>query len=83
MDGGLPGGIHLGAGLHDIAHDHGFHLLGAKLRARNRGADRHRTESGSRNVLEAAAKGADRRPNRLCENNRALRCHGKLLTTVT
>src|SRR5262245_21115408 len=67
MDGSLPGGIHLRAGLHDIAHDDGFHLLGAKLSACNRGADRHRTEGGSRNVLERASKGAD------CRSKPALR----------
>src|SRR5215510_7669480 len=65
----VPGRIHLGACLHDIAHDHGFHVLGANSRARDRGADRHRAETGSRNVLERAAKGADRGANRLCENN--------------
>jgi hypothetical protein len=75
MDGSLPGGIHLGAGLHDIAHDDGFHFIGAKFRARDRGADRDSTESRSRHVLEAAAEGADSGTNRLCENNRTLRCH--------
>ena len=43
MDSRLPGGIHLGAGLDDIAHDDGFHLVGAKLRARLRHrSPRHR-----------------------------------------
>jgi hypothetical protein len=69
MDGCLPAGIHLGAGLHDIAHDDGFHLVGTKLRARDCGADRHCTECGSGNILERASKGADRGANRLCENN--------------
>jgi hypothetical protein len=53
------------------------YLLGAKLRARDCGANRHRTESGSGYILERASKGADRRPNRLRENNRTLRCHGR------
>jgi hypothetical protein len=66
MDGGLPGGVR--ASLHDIAHDNGFHLVGAKLRAGDRGAHRHSTETGSRHVLEAAAKGADSGANRFCDN---------------
>ena len=64
MDGSLPGRIHLGAGLHDVAHDDGFHLVGAKLRARDRGADRHRAEIGRRYLFESAAERADRSANR-------------------
>ena len=77
MHGGLPGRIYLGAGLHDIAHDDRFNLVGAKPGALDRGADRHRAEIGSRHVLEAAAKRADRGANGFCENDGALRCHGK------
>jgi hypothetical protein len=69
MDRGLTGRIHLGAGLHDIAHDDCFHLVGAKLCARDGGADRRRAEVGSRHVLEAAAKGADRGADRFREND--------------
>jgi hypothetical protein len=64
MDGGLPGRIHLGAGLHDIAHDDGAHLVGAKLSARDRGADRHGTEIGRRYLFESAAEGTDCSTNR-------------------
>ncbi len=64
MDGGLPGRIHLGAGLHDIAHDDGAHLVGAKLRARDCGADRHGTEIGRRYLFESAAEGTDCSTNR-------------------
>src|SRR4029434_436500 len=77
VDGSLAGGIHLGAGLDDVAHDDRFHIIGANVRARDRSGDCYRTESGSRNVLERASKGADGRPNRLRENERPLRCHGK------
>src|SRR5215472_11745439 len=77
VDGSLPCGIHLVASLDYVAHDNRFHLIGAKFRPRDRGADGHRTESRSRNVLERASKGADRRSNRLCENNGTLRIHGK------
>src|SRR5262245_30711888 len=77
VDGSLAGGIHLGASLDDVAHDDRFHLIGANVRARDRSGDCYRPKSGSRNVLERASKGADRRPNRLRENNRTLRCHGK------
>jgi hypothetical protein len=76
MDSRLPGGIHLGAGLDDVAHDDSFHLVGAKLRARDRSADRHSTESGSWHVLETASKGADRGANRFGEND-CTRCHDK------
>jgi hypothetical protein len=69
MDRSLPGWIHLVAGLHDVAHHDGFNLVGVKVRTRDRGSNRHRAESGSRNVLERASKGADFRPNRLCEDN--------------
>ena len=62
-------GFHLGAGLHDIAHDDGFHLVGAKLGARDRSADRHGTEIGSRHVLEGAAKGTDCRADGFGKNN--------------
>src|SRR5215471_2347162 len=77
VDGSLPGGIHLGASLDDVAHDDRFHIIGANVRARDRSGDCYRPKSGSRNVLERASKGADRRPDRLRENNRTLRCHGK------
>jgi hypothetical protein len=69
MDRGLTGRIHLGAGLHDIAHDDCFHLVEAKLCTRDGGVDRHRAEIGSRYVLQAAAKGANRGADRLCEND--------------
>ena len=69
MDGSLSSRIHLGARLHDVAHDNRFHLIGTELRANNRGANRDSAEIGSRHVLEAAAKGADRGANRFCENN--------------
>jgi len=65
----LPGGIHLGSGLHDVAHDDRFRVFRADSRARDRRTDRHRAEIGSRHVLEAAAKGADRGANRFCEHN--------------
>jgi catechol 2,3-dioxygenase-like lactoylglutathione lyase family enzyme len=61
--------IHLGARLHDIAHDNRLHLIRTELRANNRGANRDSTEMGSRHVLEAAAKGADCSANGFCENN--------------
>jgi hypothetical protein len=54
VDGRLSGRIHLGAGLHDVAHDDGFHLVGAKLCARHRGADRRRAEIGRRYLFESA-----------------------------
>jgi hypothetical protein len=41
MDGSLPGGIHLGAGLHDVSHDNGLHLVWVKPSSLNRGTDRH------------------------------------------
>jgi hypothetical protein len=41
----VSGRIHLGAGLHDIAHGNRFDLVGAKLCTRDRGTDRHRAES--------------------------------------
>ena len=69
MDSGLPGGIHLGAGLHDIAHDNCFHLLRIKPGSLNRGADRHGAKIRSRHVLEAAAKGTDGGANRFGEND--------------
>jgi len=69
MDRRLSGWIHLGASLYDIAHDDCFHLVGAKLCARDGCADRHRAEIGSRYVLEAAAKGANRGADRFCEND--------------
>jgi hypothetical protein len=69
MDGSLSSRIHLGARLHDIAHDNRFHLIGAEFRASNRGADRDSAEIGSRYVLEAATKSADRGANGFCENN--------------
>src|SRR5215471_5444849 len=77
VDGSLAGGIHLGASLDDVAHDDRFHIGGANVRARDRSGDCYRPKSGSRNVLERASKGADRRPNRLRENNRTPRCHCK------
>jgi hypothetical protein len=76
-DSRLPGRIHLVAGLHDIPHDDGLYLLGAKLCASDRGRDCGGTEGGSRDVFERTRKGADRRANRLRKNN--LRCHGNLL----
>src|SRR5262252_2995942 len=69
VHGGLPGGIHLDAGLHDIAHHDGFHLVRAKLRACDCGADRHRSEIGSRHVFEATAEGTDCGANRFGEND--------------
>jgi hypothetical protein len=45
MDRGLTGRIHLGAGLHDIAHDNCFHLVGVRLSARHGGVDRYRAEN--------------------------------------
>ena len=69
MDGGLPGGIHLRAGLHDVAHDNCFHLLGMKSGPFDGTGNRHGTETGSRHILEGAAKGADCSTNGLCENN--------------
>jgi hypothetical protein len=69
MDGGLPGGIHLGPGLDDVAHDDSFHLLRAKLCACDRRTDRHGAEIRSRYVLKAAAEGADRSANRFGEND--------------
>src|SRR5215468_5544211 len=77
VDASLAGGVHLGASLDDVAHDYRFHIIGANVRARDRSDDCYRPKSGSRNVLERASKGADRRPNWLRENNRTLRCHGK------
>src|SRR5262249_17921227 len=68
----LPRGIHLVASLDDVTHDNRLHLIGAKFRPRDCRANHHRTESRSRNILERASKGADRRPNRLCENNGTL-----------
>jgi hypothetical protein len=76
MYGCLPGRIHLGARLHDIAHDNRFHLIGAEFRASNRGADRDSPEIGRRHVLQAAAKGADRGANRFGKND-CTRCHDK------
>src|SRR4029077_2180224 len=42
-----------------------FHLVGAKLRARDRGADRHGTEIGRRYLFQSAAEGTDCSTNRL------------------
>jgi hypothetical protein len=69
MDGGLTGRIHFGAGLHHIAHDDRFHLVGAKFCALDRAADRDSAEIRRRYVLEAAAKRTDRRSNGFCEND--------------
>jgi hypothetical protein len=65
MDGSLPGRIHLGAGLHDVAHDDGFHLVWAKLCARDRGADRQSAEIGRRYLFESAAERTNGSANRL------------------
>jgi hypothetical protein len=69
MDGGLARRIHLCAGLHDVAHDDGFHLIGAKLRARDCGADRHSAEIGRRYLFESAAERTNGSANRLGEDD--------------
>jgi hypothetical protein len=61
----LAGRIHLGAGLNEIAHHDGFHLIWANAGARDRGADRGRPETGRWYVLETAAERADRGADRL------------------
>src|SRR5262249_33652961 len=69
MNGLLPVGIHLPAGLHDVAHDTGFHLVRLKPGSLNRDADRHSTESRSWHVPEAAAKSADSGANWFGKND--------------
>jgi len=61
--------IHFLAGLHDIAHDHGFHLVLAKSGARDGAIDRYCAKRRRRHVLEAAAEGADRCPDGLGKND--------------
>src|SRR5262245_62265140 len=79
VDASLSGGIHLGASLDDVAHDNRFHIIGANVRARDRSGDCYRTKSRSRNVLERASKGADRRPNRLGEDRKSTRLNSSHL----
>jgi hypothetical protein len=74
MDGRLARRIHLGAGLHDVAHDHGLDFVGAKTGPGHRGGNRRRTEIGRRHILKGAAKGADRGADRFGENHGVLRC---------
>jgi hypothetical protein len=69
MDAGLARRIHFLAGLHDIAHGHGFHFVRANSGACDRAADRHRAKRRRRHILEAAAEGSDRCPDRLGEDD--------------
>ena len=51
MDRGLAGRVHLGAGLNDIAHDHGPDLIGIEAGARDGGFYGDGAEIGRRNLL--------------------------------
>src|SRR2546423_9201338 len=73
MDRGLARRVHLGAGLNDIAHDDGPHLLGIEPSAGDGGFDDDRAEIGRRNLFQAAAKGTDRGSHWRDNNDRVLR----------
>jgi len=61
--------IHLGSGLHDVAHRRSLHLLGLEPGAFDGGADCDGAKIRRRHVLQTAAKGANGGAHRLGEND--------------
>jgi hypothetical protein len=68
--------VHLGAGLNDVSHHRGVHLLGLEPGTRDSRLNGDGAEIGRRNFLEAAAESADRGSHRIAENDCTWCRHG-------